>query len=591
MTKSPEPTNWIDPSPTANELSNETPYYIGHYRIMGAIGVGSSAAVYRGLDEASGSEVAIKILADNYSLVTEIRQRFTEEATLLMSIRSPAVAQVYGQGETDGGQPYIVLELADRGTLGDRVEQRRQTGHTVSDADLRAVGTHLATALAALHRADIVHRDVSPGNVLISAGAGAATEGSGSNNLLSPGERYLLADLGFAKNLRQASGLTAGGGTKGFAAPEQQREVTVVDHRADVFGATSVIAWLAEGTELVEPLGPFLRIGLAETPADRHQTMDDWLSDLTRHLDRRPAALFSRQSQDPANSSQLPSVADHSRRRVPVLALAAIGLGAIAAAVALVFANSFDTDGNTDTDAASSTTSSTTSTTVPTADSTATASTSPSAPATSTTPTSTTPTSTTTASTSSASVTSINTSVITTATSTVITASTSTTAPTPTTNTTTSTTTNTTVSTTTVSTTRPPSTSPPTTSETTTTDPLFRLSPRAYIVSPVAEAEITGDLRIDGTGEYSEGIIGVLLTVRRADDDFAWDPETGSFVSQWQRFAVPVTPLGANDVAWTFTLGKRFLEPGRYVLRVWATGNGANDPVSDRLEIVVPEAS
>lgn len=261
---------------------------IGRFRVIAPIGAGGFSTVYRALDEENGREVALKVLAENHSLVADTRRRFVEEFELRGAVSSPYIADVYEVGETDSGQPFMVVELADGGDLRRRVEELRQAHHTLTRTDLLNLARHLTEALSALHNADIVHRDVSPGNILIRSRPGADPKGSrlvaaagsvphqGPPTLLEPRERLLLADLGHAKDLLRASGFTAGGGTQGFAAPEQRDDVTVVDHRADIFSATAIIEWAAHGGPFSDKLEPFYDVGLAAEPDDRYPTMTEW---------------------------------------------------------------------------------------------------------------------------------------------------------------------------------------------------------------------------------------------------------------------------------------------------------------------------
>jgi len=218
---------------------------IGRYRLIAPIGAGGFSTVYRALDEDTKKEVAIKVLAENHSLVPDTRRRFVEEYKLRKTVESPFIAKMFEVGTTEAGQPYMVLELADRGDLRRRVEEFRRSHQLLTRDDLMMLARHLTEALTALHDADIVHRDVSPGNILIrshpSSGARQGSPELGNVTLLEPGERFLLADLGHAKDLVRSSGFTAGGGTQGFAAPEQRDDVTVVDHRADIFSATAIV--------------------------------------------------------------------------------------------------------------------------------------------------------------------------------------------------------------------------------------------------------------------------------------------------------------------------------------------------------------
>lgn len=533
----------------------ETKQYVGRYRILTPIGVGSSATVYRGLDEDTETEVAVKVLADNYSLVPDFRQRFLDETTLLMSIRSPAVAQVYGNGETDGGQPYIVLELADRGPLGQRVDELRRNESAPNRQDLIAIADHLSEALAAIHRAGIVHRDVSPGNILIRASSDNGIElrplpSVQSGHVLMPDERYLLVDLGFAKDLQHASGLTAGGGTRGFAAPEQRDEVTVVDHRADIFGATAVVEWMAEGSHLVDELETFLELGLATDPEDRYQTIDDWRRGLLRALDRRPAAFQTAVVDKTATAASRVG----GRKRL-------IGAAVVVGTVVAIGAGLTLTRTGSDDDAIGS---ESVETAIGELDQTAPDATGGTSASTSTPPvTEGSPT---------AQTVSDGTPAQTTTTIGSVTVASTT----PSSNTTGSTTTSSSNTVTTVATT------------TTTVDPRFRFSPRAYVESPAAESSITGDLRIEGTAQYRDGVTGVALIVRRMSDDHVWTPASRSFEADWAQIPVTVNPVGENAVTWSYTVDDVYLEPGRYLIRVWARGTDANDPISDQREIVIP---
>ena len=310
-----------------------TKHHIGGYRVIAPIGAGGFATVYRALDETTRQEVAIKVLAENHSLVADTRRRFVDEVGLLATVDSPTIAKIYQVGETETGQPYMVLELADRGDLRRRVEEMRRKHRVLNRADLAMLAHHLWESLTTLHRAEIVHRDVSPGNILIRSrktpGQGAKAR-NGDVTLLEPGERFLLADLGHAKDMILASGFTAGGGTRGYAAPEQRDDVTVVDLRADIFSATAVIEWAAHDGEFADDLEPFFDIGLAEDPDDRFNSMTEWHNAFTEALD---AGIRARTS--------LPDrIAERVDARMVAVSVAAVILGGLAAAAAVQFGRS-----------------------------------------------------------------------------------------------------------------------------------------------------------------------------------------------------------------------------------------------------------
>jgi DNA replication protein DnaC/tRNA A-37 threonylcarbamoyl transferase component Bud32 len=219
---------------------------IGRYQIQGVLGTGAFATVYRAKDERLDDTVAVKLLAENHSLSLEIRRRFLTEGKALRRIDSPHVIRVHDLGETDGQQPYLVLEHADRGTLTHRTDELRDQGWDPTTADILAVAGPLAEALEAVHTADLVHRDLNPGNVLLT------TRGTRSLRIPAPplvraDERLVLADLGLVKDLALNSGFTSAGGTEGFRPPELRSGPARIDARADLWSLSALIVWLITG--------------------------------------------------------------------------------------------------------------------------------------------------------------------------------------------------------------------------------------------------------------------------------------------------------------------------------------------------------
>ncbi len=226
---------------------------IDRYRIEAIIGTGGFATVYRAIDERFDTPVAIKVLADNHAVNPEIRERFITEVHLLRRLAGVPAVAVYDLGETDQGQPYAVMALAD-GDLGDRVARFRAGTRPVGWTEVSRVIDELTRSLDPLHARGIVHRDIKPSNLLVfgqlgndrpaSAGeTGLDGHRPGAGELLTGWEALRLGDLGFAKDLVLQSGLTAGGGTPGFMPPEQARPGRV-DTRADIYAATAVVVWL-----------------------------------------------------------------------------------------------------------------------------------------------------------------------------------------------------------------------------------------------------------------------------------------------------------------------------------------------------------
>ncbi|SCL54335.1 serine/threonine-protein kinase [Micromonospora chersina] len=193
------------------------PTRIGAYRVERLLGTGSFATVWLAYDPALDGRVAIKVLAENWSHDLRVRERFLDEARLLRRLDHDRLVRVHTVGELPDGRPYAVLAWADGGSLRDRLARG-----ALPAAEAVTLLDEIAAGVAVLHRHGVVHRDLAPGNILFRSWPGA--------------ERVLIADLGLAKALAAASGLTARAGTPGYMAPEQDDPLAVVDTRADVFG-------------------------------------------------------------------------------------------------------------------------------------------------------------------------------------------------------------------------------------------------------------------------------------------------------------------------------------------------------------------
>jgi len=136
---------------------------ISHYRIVEKLGEGGMGVVYVAEDTLLGRRVAVKTLIANGTPGDQhFRSRFLREARAVSKLSHPHIANIYDYGETDDGQPYIVMELVDGSTLGDLMLKEKLTIP-------RAVGIirQVAEALAEAHRHGIVHRDIKPSNIAI----------------------------------------------------------------------------------------------------------------------------------------------------------------------------------------------------------------------------------------------------------------------------------------------------------------------------------------------------------------------------------------------------------------------------------------
>ncbi|MGH3359070.1 MAG: serine/threonine-protein kinase [Nocardioidaceae bacterium] len=205
------------------------PHRLGRLRRISRIGSGGFATVWLYADPDLQSQVAVKALADNWASRTDIRDRFLEEARILRRADSDNIVRVYDLGETDDGTPYFVMNYADRGTIADLLNAPSRDLPTIVDLVSQA-----GRGLMRLHSMGILHRDVKPQNLLLSSDPSGAT-------------RLMVADLGVAKAMLHASGITQVVGTPAYMAPEQADPTGGVDARCDVHALGAVAYHLVTG--------------------------------------------------------------------------------------------------------------------------------------------------------------------------------------------------------------------------------------------------------------------------------------------------------------------------------------------------------
>src|SRR6267142_3451883 len=211
---------------------------LGPYEILAPLGAGGMGEVYRARDTRLDRPVAIKILPQHLSDNPTLKQRFEREAKAISSLNHPHICVLHDVGTQDGIQ-FLVMECVEGETLAKRLEK----GPLPLDQELK-YGMQIADALDKAHRTGVVHRDLKPGNIMLT--------GSGTK----------LLDFGLAK---AAPPLAAGGkltaaatrttpvtqqgtlvGTFQYMSPEQV-EGKDVDARSDIFSFGSVLYEMVTG--------------------------------------------------------------------------------------------------------------------------------------------------------------------------------------------------------------------------------------------------------------------------------------------------------------------------------------------------------
>ncbi|MFZ5903229.1 MAG: protein kinase domain-containing protein [Chloroflexota bacterium] len=220
-------------------MSNLIGQSLGRYHILEQLGEGGMATVYKAYDTRLETDVAVKVIrAENIlpSALERSRKRFEREAKALARLTHPNIVKVTDYGEYEG-KPYLVMEYLPGGTL------KQKLGKPIPWNEAIAILLPIARALDFAHRQNMIHRDVKPSNILITA----------------DGEP-MLTDFGIAKIIddeatQDLTGTSAAVGTPEYMAPEQATAKTV-DHRADIY-ALGVVLY-----EMVTGRKPFV----ADTP-------------------------------------------------------------------------------------------------------------------------------------------------------------------------------------------------------------------------------------------------------------------------------------------------------------------------------------
>ncbi len=187
---------------------------LGQYEILAEIGRGGMATVYRGYQASLNRSVAVKVLAGELARDPGFRERFAREAHAVAQLAHPHILPVYDFGEDPGtGVVYFVTQLVDGGTL-----SARMNAPMPPDVAARIVA-QLARALDYAHACGIVHRDVKPGNVLMTRDG-----------------HPFLSDFGIAKIMAETKLTQTGAslGTPEYMSPEQAQGLPV-DHRSDIY--------------------------------------------------------------------------------------------------------------------------------------------------------------------------------------------------------------------------------------------------------------------------------------------------------------------------------------------------------------------
>jgi len=253
---------------------------LGGYQVLRELGHGGMATVYLAHDRKHDRQVAIKVLAPELALAVRT-QRFLREIRIAAKLNHPHILPLLDSGEA-AGRLYYVMPYVDGESLRDRLERE----HRLPVADALQLAREVADALSYAHNHGVVHRDIKPGNILLSGG------------------HAVVADFGIARALAAAEqrDVTETGvslGTPAYMSPEQASDGGHVDGRSDLYSLGCVVYEMLAG-ESPFP-GPSSQAVLARhlvDPVPSVRAVNPAVSEVvgaavTRALAKRPAERFA----------------------------------------------------------------------------------------------------------------------------------------------------------------------------------------------------------------------------------------------------------------------------------------------------------
>lgn len=301
----------VDPNTSLRPGAIEFPTQLGGYTLVSRLGEGGMGTVYRAQQESAGREVALKV-AHLESLRPDSReqmvQRFQKEAYAAAALHHDHVVPIFDVGVVND-QPYMAMQLVDGGDLGSRSKEEPFSSKAAAQYLLG-----VARGVEKAHARGLLHRDIKPANILVDSNT----------------DRAMLTDFGLVRDMEEESGMTQQGqllGTPSFMAPEQIRDSSKIDARADIYALGGTLYQLLTGRppfkasdmretlrqvlgeDVVAPrtLNPGIDQDLdticlkclEKEPAARYQTAQELSTDLALYLEgkpihAKPASAFNR---------------------------------------------------------------------------------------------------------------------------------------------------------------------------------------------------------------------------------------------------------------------------------------------------------
>lgn len=244
---------------------------INGFILQRQLGMGGMAEVWYAENEI-GMKAAVKIMSDELSRNAQMRERFLNEAKVMVKLDHPNIRKVHGYGEVDG-RPAIIMEYLD----GSDLKARMKSGQRFTDEELVKWWNQLVDALNYTHAQNIVHRDIKPSNIFV--------DQHGNVKLL---------DFGIAKVTETTTGTQTGStlGTRIYMSPEQVKDPKRVGVSSDVYSLAVTFVHLLTGKAPYDNTTSNdydIQVSIVTKPLDMGKVPEDWRSFLMPYLEKDPS--------------------------------------------------------------------------------------------------------------------------------------------------------------------------------------------------------------------------------------------------------------------------------------------------------------
>ena len=243
---------------------------INGYTLERPLGKGGMAEVWYAENEI-GMKGAVKIMSEELSHNAQMKERFLNEAKVMVKLDHPNIRKVLGYGSIDD-RPAIIMEYLD----GNDLKARMKSGQRFTEEELERWWNQLADALNYTHAQDIVHRDIKPSNIFVDQRGNAK-----------------LLDFGIAKVTDTTSGTQTGStlGTRIYMSPEQVKDPKRVGPKSDVYSLAVSFVHLLSGKAPYDSTNSSdydIQVSIVNDPVDMSKVPDAWRGFLAPYLQKNP---------------------------------------------------------------------------------------------------------------------------------------------------------------------------------------------------------------------------------------------------------------------------------------------------------------